>query len=453
MSKKIIALVLSLVIVASIPIEVFAIIPKDSSMQFNDDNIVLQAQVNNEENKDEYSDIVELYIKPYSDSAELYFKQSIMSLRIEEYNLLLGKWVELEYSNQGKYFSLDNLQPNTYHIIKVYFGDKFNGLYTFYTKPSNIRKVQNEVSKSNVILEWSNPNNLVTEIYRREIEVEELEEADTDAKEADEESEETEPEKVIVKTGKWELLRRKRGSKYKDATVNPDTYYQYRIRYICRNNNGEEYSDYKQFEDIYVPFEINNILEANGYIIVRQNDPLNKTIPYPYYKENDNRTIGSSGCGVCSSLMVIRNLTNYAPTLEAYTNELLKIGAREPYGSNMFKIASYMKNKYHLNYTVTKDEQKLKAAIKSGKMAVAHVGQNRLFAVTGGHFVAVVGVVKGKGGEDMAIVLDPYFSVSKYNDKRRKEAGIRYSNNGIVTCPFSALKEDGRGEMFTIFSK
>ena len=73
--------------------------------------------------------------------------------------------------------------------------------------------------------------------------------------------------------------------------------------------------------------------------------------------------------------MIIRNMTTFEPKLESYTEALIEKGARAPYGSNIYVIADYLKDEYKLHHSYTKDVEKLKAHLKNGNMAIAHVGE------------------------------------------------------------------------------
>ena len=199
-----------------------------------------------------------------------------------------------------------------------------------------------------------------------------------------------------------------------------------------------------------MPLEIDNIQLVNGFTIIRQNDPVNRLVPYEYTK-GDGRTIGTSGCGVCAALMVVRNTSEYDTSLEAFTKEVIDAGGRVAVGSDLNNISKLMKSKYHFNYEYTSDIDKLKEHLKKGYMAVANVGASKYFS-DGGHFVTIAGIVKDDDGEEVAIVLDPSFRESKYNVKHRKEAGLKYSKDGIVTAPFDVIKDDAKMLHYALYT-
>ena len=352
-------------------------------------------------------------------NAKIYLDKPYMSYRVYEFNMLFNKWETAEFVNHYAYLDVIGLTPNTYHKIKLYGGDKFLGYYEFLTEPENVRDVVAEVTKKDVTLKWDNAGNYLTEVFKK------------------------------PKNGKWKKIASVKSSEYVDTDIEQDSYYYYKIRYVNKDRKGKHYSPFKAFDEVYVPLDINNILEVGGYIIIRQNDPLNRTIPYPY--KDNGKKLGSSGCGVCSSLMIIRNLTDYEPTLESYTEKLVEIGARASYGSDIYKISDYLKSEYKISHKYTKDIDKLKKHLEEGNMAIAHVGVNKLFAKSG-HFVVVAGIVKDKDQNERAIILDPTFSKSKYSKEKRVAAGIEYSDDGIVTAPFETLLFDCKDEYFTLYT-
>lgn len=192
-------------------------------------------------------------------------------------------------------------------------------------------------------------------------------------------------------------------------------------------------------------------VNSEKYVIIRQNDERYKTIEYPY--ENNGKTIGSSGCGVCSALMVLRNTTNYYTQPVDFTNQCLATDCRLAGGSDMERIAEMMNMYYSMNYTMTDSNKLLKEHLEKGYMATAHVGIKLYFSNYGGHFVTVAGIRKGKTpNEDKAIILDPSFSLKKYDDKKRKKLGIEYTSDGLVLAPFDVLYADGKDEYYVLYT-
>ncbi|MCR5207838.1 MAG: C39 family peptidase [Eubacterium sp.] len=351
--------------------------------------------------------------------ANIYLEHSYMTLQVERYNIVLNNWYPISFVHNGYSIYLSDLTPGTFYKIRIIYLGNPVGEYSFFTNPKGINNLKLNVDGDKRInLSWDNPRGQLTEIFKR-LEGENL--------------------KYIGATYE---------STYKDYAVKQGNGYGYKLRFVCKNPEAVSFSEFSGVST-YVEEDIDDIIKADGYVIIRQTDANNRNIPYPY--NGNSKTIGSSGCGVCASLMVIRNTSSYKPTVEGYTNELLKAGCRKSYGSDMLAIAEYMKGKYGFSYKTTKDVNELKRHLDKGYMATAHVGTANLFTTTTGHFVTVAGYAKGKKTEKV-IILDPGFGVNKYSASRRVEAGIEYNSKGILTAPFDTLLADCKGEYFVLFT-
>lgn len=184
-------------------------------------------------------------------------------------------------------------------------------------------------------------------------------------------------------------------------------------------------------------------------VYIQQNGTLGKSIPYTN-KTHPTSTIATSGCGCCSSLMVLLNCTSYSMTLEKWAKILMNKGAREYDGTDMLVVGKIMKNDYGFEYEHTTDLAKLKAHIKAGYKAVAHVGGKGYFS-SGGHFVCVAGMTK----DGKAIVLDPYYYTNKWkstvNGIYRGKYFTYNSSTHEVYCDFSTINADAKAYKFHLF--
>lgn len=353
------------------------------------------------------------------DSVMIFLNAKYMSLKAEQYNIILNDWEPIEFEHKGYAVYIPNLKVGTFYKIRLRYLDKASSTYSFFTNPKKIEKLELNVDgDKNINLKWSNPHGLLTEVFKKK---------------------EGENLRYIGATY---------GSEYKDEDIEQGKEYTYKLRFACKNSEAVSFSNFSGVST-FVEEDIDDIVLSHGYIVIKQTDENNRTIPYPY--NGNGKTIGSSGCGVCSSLMVLRNTTKFEPKLAPYTRELIKAGARQSYGSDMFKIAAYLKKEYKMSYTTTKDIEVLKAHLDKGYMATAHVGTHNYFTTVTGHFVTVAGYVKGKH-EDRVVILDPGFSNKKYSEISRVEAGIDVIGDGIVTAPFETLLADCKGEYFVLFT-
>ena len=484
-SKKIFVTLIAALMLIILPVQVLA----SADFGFFSFSNSFVSSLPSEKNNTPVKEIKKENIKITTTSTEarLNFDASNMIYTIKEYNILLNKWEDISFLNHSNYLEIGNLSPNTFHKIKVIAGKRVIGVYTFTTKPANIKTIKVKTTRKDVTLYWTNPENYTTQVYKRMLtpeEVDEIEKAKQAAEEAKKKKEEAEKETTEEETSrdgeqyaeltteesteettiktfddltdeekekcKWKLITEVKDKKYIDKDVEGDNYYYYKIRYVCKTNNSTQYSAFRYFDEQLVPLEIESIQQVNGFTIIRQNDPVNRLISYPYTK-GDGKTIGTSGCGACAALMVIRNTSDYDTSLEAFSKEVIAAGGRVAYGSDLDKISKLMKSKYHFNYEYTSDIGKLKKNLKKGYMCVANVGASQYFS-NGGHFVTIAGIVKDENGEEIAIVLDPSFRESKYNEKHRKEAGIKYSKDGIVTAPFKVIKADGKMLHYALYT-
>lgn len=183
---------------------------------------------------------------------------------------------------------------------------------------------------------------------------------------------------------------------------------------------------------------------------IQQNGSTGAGIKYPS-SAHPSATIATSGCGVCSSLMVLLNSTSYSKTLAAWTTEMRNNGCRVAEGTDLAAVCKYMKSKYRFNYEITSDINKLIAHLKKGYKAVANVGNKGYFS-SSGHFVTVAGITNtGK-----LIVLDPYYYTNKWTSTVNGIKRSNYFNYNTSThevqCSTSTLSADSRGSKYFLFT-
>ena len=91
----------------------------------------------------------------------------------------------------------------------------------------------------------------------------------------------------------------------------------------------------------------------------RQTTTACKGIPYPSkthpYRYGTSGCVYTSGCGVCASLMALRNSTTRVFNTRQWTHRCLGMGARAAEGTDMAVVARYMKEKYGMDYAITTD--------------------------------------------------------------------------------------------------
>jgi len=181
-------------------------------------------------------------------------------------------------------------------------------------------------------------------------------------------------------------------------------------------------------------------------IYIQQNGALGKSIPYPS-SAHPNATIATSGCGVCSSLMVLLNSTSYVRTLKGWTQRVIKCGARVADGTDMHLLSQKMAKNYGFEVEETKDIAKLKKHLQNGYKAVLHVGNKGYFS-SSGHFVCAAGIKK----DGTPIILDPYYYTGKWkqtvNGINRAKYFTYNANTHEVYCNFNTIQRDRRGSYY-----
>ena len=99
-------------------------------------------------------------------------------------------------------------------------------------------------------------------------------------------------------------------------------------------------------------------------IYIQQNGSQGKAIPYPS-NAHPKATIATSGCGVCSSLMVLLNSTSYPRSLKWWAKRLIKAGARKAEGTDMDVVMDMMCDRYGFTCVRTKDISLLKKHLEN----------------------------------------------------------------------------------------
>ena len=232
----------------------------------------------------------------------------------------------------------------------------------------------------------------------------------------------------------------------KNGKIKVDGNYRY---YSTKTNKLIKNKEFKIKKYLYTA-DGEGILTNVPLVYIQQNTEANKKIPYPS-QELPKATVASGGCGVCTSLMIIKNTTTYSPSLKSWTLKMRNNGCRVNGGTDIKKTAVLMNKTYGFKYKKTKSIRKLKAHLKKGYMAICNVGCNGYFAA-GGHYVVAAGITK----DGDVIVLDPYMTPTKYTDTCKGVDRKKYfkydSQTHEVTCSFKTMKKGSRGVYYYLFT-
>lgn len=175
----------------------------------------------------------------------------------------------------------------------------------------------------------------------------------------------------------------------------------------------------------------------------RQTTTVCKGIPYPSsthpYKYGTSGCVYTSGCGVCASLMALRNQSSATYDTRAWTNKCIAMGARAAEGTDMAVVAKYLKKNFDFEYSRTTDMNKLVSHLNKGYKAVINVsgGGKQLFSDSG-HYVFAGGIDESGN----LIILDPYWYDGKFTLTANRRKYCKVKNSREVYVSPSALKSD-----------
>lgn len=153
-------------------------------------------------------------------------------------------------------------------------------------------------------------------------------------------------------------------------------------------------------------------------------------------------TVASSGCGLCSAVMVAdRLLVDSNFDVEDAVALSYSVEANHNKGTDYKIFAPAFAEKMGFHWEGTNDPEKLLDCLRTGGAAVAHIGGNREGHVgvfsKGGHYVAVISVEP----DGRVVVLDPSYKEGKYEEEGRK--GLVELKNGVMAvCDIQVLIDD-----------
>ena len=153
-------------------------------------------------------------------------------------------------------------------------------------------------------------------------------------------------------------------------------------------------------------------------------------IKYPS-GSNPKATVSTSGCGPCSALMILENMTDKRYNMRDWINWVIGTGARVNGGTSMATLSKAMAKKFGFTVSTTSDESVLKNHLKRGGMAIGNCGGSysgwRGLFSTAGHFFTIIGITD----DHYFIVLDPNWTSNKFTNsgnslsKWRKQHAIQ----------------------------
>ena len=153
-------------------------------------------------------------------------------------------------------------------------------------------------------------------------------------------------------------------------------------------------------------------------------------------------TIKSSGCGLCSAIMVAdRLLVNHDFDLKAAIRLSYDVKANFTHGTSYKRFAPAFAEKMGFEWEGTDDPERLRYCLRTGGAAVVHVGGDREGHVGvfshGGHYIAAV----SEDRDGRIVILDPSYKEGKYEEEGRK--GLVEVKDGVIAiCDMQVLVDD-----------
>lgn len=153
-------------------------------------------------------------------------------------------------------------------------------------------------------------------------------------------------------------------------------------------------------------------------------------------------TISSSGCGLCSAVMVAERLI---PEVNFGLKEAIKMSydtkANHRIGTDYKRFAPAFAEKYGLDLELTNDSERLRYCLRTGGAAVIHVKGDRDGYVGvfshGGHYAVAISEER----DGRIAVLDPSYVKGKYEEEGRKGL-VEIKNDVVAICDMQVIIDD-----------
>lgn len=156
---------------------------------------------------------------------------------------------------------------------------------------------------------------------------------------------------------------------------------------------------------------------------VSQIDNRWKNHPYTIIN-SPNQTIGTSGCGVATSAMIIESIVGNISVPEL-ADTFVKYGYRSLNNGTYWSVYRAVADEFNIEYRETSNFSVMLELLKNNHYIIASVG-NGLFT-TGGHYIMIYGIE----GENLKI-YDPYLYKEKFSTSTRR--GKAYISGDTVYC-------------------
>ena len=164
-------------------------------------------------------------------------------------------------------------------------------------------------------------------------------------------------------------------------------------------------------------------------------------------------TVASSGCGLCSAVMVAdRLLVDSKFELQDAIDLSYEVNANTNIGTNYRRFAPVFAERLGLEWEPTSDPERLVHCLQTGGVAVVNVGGKRegfpgLFS-RGGHYIVAISQER----DGRIAILDPAYRPGRY-DVEGCEGLVTMKNEVIALCDLEILAKDAsnRNPSFHLF--
>lgn len=180
-----------------------------------------------------------------------------------------------------------------------------------------------------------------------------------------------------------------------------------------------------------------NQLDYPYWLYVTRTDPTDEK-----HEKGKTTTVRSSGCGLCSAVMVADQLLpETAFGLKEAMELSYETGANHQAGTDYAFFAPAFAQRLGLRLETSNDAEALKDCLRTGGAAVIHIGGDReghigLFS-HGGHYVAAIGMEP----DGRVTILDPSYKIGKYEEEGR-QGKVEVKNGVIALVDAKELVED-----------
>ena len=169
------------------------------------------------------------------------------------------------------------------------------------------------------------------------------------------------------------------------------------------------------------------------YLLTNQNNFAH--VPYPC-ASFPQATVKSGGCGPCSVLNCVENMTARRFQMAEWIRYVMANGGRIDGGTSITAILKALKRDYGFGYQCTNNLTEVKSHLKQGGFGVFHGGYGNVFS-SAGHFVCLAGI---RGNQ--AIVLDSAWYQAKYSSSYRKKRVTEGKQKGLLYVDFAYVEAD-----------